>query len=74
MAEYDVIIVLGLLLLIIGGSTFVYGWAYNYDTYILIGGIVGAFGLGFVLAGFYLAFRGIAETIKKLVRKFGLEE
>jgi len=74
MAEYDVIIVLGLLLLIIGGSVFVYGWAFNSDVYLLIGGIVGAFGLGFVLVGFYLAFRGIAEAARKLIEKLGLEE
>jgi len=27
-----------------------------------------------VLAGFYLAFRGIAEAAKKLIKKLGLEE
>jgi len=74
MAEYDVIIILGLLLLIIGGSVFVYGFAFNSDVYLLIGGIVGAFAVGFVLAGFYLAFRGIAEAAKKLIKKLGLEE
>jgi len=65
---FDVFYLIGMSLLVIGGSLFAYGWFTNNDVYIFFGGIIGAFGLAITLSGLYLVFRGLEAKVSRLLK------
>jgi len=67
----ETLILVGIVLTVLGGLVAVYGIASNVDFWILVGGVVGALGIGVALAGFYLVVRGMKAALKKVAMKLG---